>query len=345
MVDSRVFAGVVLSSVLLCVVYLLQWEDLACPGPVPEETVLLPEPCTRHFVRYIPSVWEQHWVAHAKLYQADFGQACAEIEARTGRTAAWLKFVSQRAQAGASTAAKTDVPSHADEVLSLFVHLDNCTGTHVVSPIEPLVGFLRHPFLHCKRGPLHVDDKSYLVIPAVSEVDPGQRLFFDAGAGTYAMGDGGPSQQWFAETFSRMGLRPDRYFAWEASVIPSLEIWADVPAWLRPRMSYYNIPISPAPRSPDNILNFIRAVSVPQDFVVFKLDVDNSTVENAIIEQLLEDPYLHTLVDELYWEHHTGMTPMREYGWGDGWGNHTMASSYALFSRLRRAGIRAHSWV
>ena len=63
------------------------------------------------------------------------------------------------------------------------------------------------------------------------------------------------------------------------------------------------------------------------------------------MSQLLADDGLVGLVDEFYFEHHVSKgSPMAYHGWG----HHvprSLAQSYDLFLRLRRAGVRAHSWV
>ena len=90
----------------------------------------------------------------------------------------------------------------------------------------------------------------------------------------------------------------------------------------------------------------LRAVATARDFVVIKIDIDNSTVEEPLASQLLADPTLAGLVDELYFEHHVLHTPMWRYGWRSNTvTNHTLVHSYALFGKLRELGIRAHSWV
>lgn len=87
----------------------------------------------------------------------------------------------------------------------------------------------------------------------------------------------------------------------------------------------------------------------PDDFVVFKLDIDNTAVEVEIILTILRTPDLIARIDELFWEHHVSGSPTQWAGWGDlsrEPGSHsTLESSYRLFTRLRQAGIRAHSWV
>jgi len=86
----------------------------------------------------------------------------------------------------------------------------------------------------------------------------------------------------------------------------------------------------------------MRHVAQPEDYVVFKLDIDNNTVEEAIVASMLADVELLSVIDEFFWEHHIDMVPHRR-----SWGRQTSTQrqSIALFRTLREAGVRAHSWV
>ena len=105
---------------------------------------------------------------------------------------------------------------------------------------------------------------------------------------------------------------------------------------------------------------YVAQVARPSDYVVVKLDIDNSMTELALIEQLLDgNSPASGLVDELFWEHHVAgsllscprlMRYHRNSGWGTMTFNtsdtrETLAGSYDLLTRLREQGIRAHSWV
>ena len=73
--------------------------------------------------------------------------------------------------------------------------------------------------------------------------------------------------------------------------------------------------------------------------------IDDSPTEETLVEQLLADDGLVALIDEFYFEHHVSHgSPMAYHGWGHRVPR-SLAQSYDLFARLRRAGVRAHSWV
>ena len=67
------------------------------------------------------------------------------------------------------------------------------------------------------------------------------------------------------------------------------------------------------------------------------------------MEQILASKELCLLIDEIFWEHHVLNSPMVQNGWdGDLKAQRvtqTLIHSYDYFTRLRKAGIRTHSWV
>jgi len=171
-------------------------------------------------------------------------------------------------------------------------------------------------------------------------------LFFDMGASLYHTGNGGASMSWFVNQYRARGISFDRIFAWEAKQYTDATIYATMPPSIVDRISYYNVPANTTPGTKHNPWRTLRAVATPKDFVVVKIDIDNTPVEEALLEQLLADSALSSLVDEFYFEHHVLNTPMWHYGWKrDTVTTHTLVHSYDIFSQLRVLGIRAHSWV
>ena len=171
-------------------------------------------------------------------------------------------------------------------------------------------------------------------------------IFFDLGASLYNKGVGGASTKWFVDEYRARGIPFDRIYAWEATPHTDAEIYGAMPEAVVDRIAYYNVPVDATVGAKHNPWRTLRAVATPSDFVLVKIDIDNSTVEEALIAELLEDRALASLVDELYFEHHVLRTPM----WGYGWRfltktKHTLVDSYDFFGMLRELGIRAHSWV
>ena len=78
---------------------------------------------------------------------------------------------------------------------------------------------------------------------------------------------------------------------------------------------------------------------------MFKLDIDSKEVESDIVYYMLHhDQEELQWIDEFVWEHHVDNYLMTA------WGNTIdkmmdISESYEFFLRLRKLGIRSHSWV
>ena len=243
-------------------------------------------------------------------------------------------------------------------------------------PIEPLIGFLRPPHfmgIFCQSDlntftsianpngyllPLsrcHGDLSDIALRPWFGLGSARSRnLLFDLGASRWAVGPGGGSLRWMVQTYRRRGILFDRILAWEAANSTGRQIFEYMPHQALDAISYYNVPVDSAPNAWNNPLRTLRAIAQPLDFVVLKLDIDPcQSLEESLINQILADEHLASLVDELYYEHHVHLTPMVDKGWGEGLRHdcagrateQTMRTSYDIFQRLRRQGIRAHSWI
>ena len=97
----------------------------------------------------------------------------------------------------------------------------------------------------------------------------------------------------------------------------------------------------------ENPLEEIKRLCKPEDFVVFKLDID-SRYEIEVVRTLLADPELLALVDEFYYEHHVRNHVMRKHGLGDISPSpnplYTLQGWYNLVTPARRGGLRMHFW-
>ena len=167
-------------------------------------------------------------------------------------------------------------------------------------------------------------------------------LYFDAGASFW--GDGFGLKQVLAH-YAAMGLPFDAVYAWESSrSYNGGDFFADAPPSVQHATHYVNMPVVTAPGNRNNPLSAIALVARPQDYVVLKLDVDNSAVELALTEQLLGNATLLALVDEFFFEDHVDVREMHTV-WSE-WigGGRALRDSYELFGRLRAAGVRAHSY-
>ena len=332
-----------------------------------KKRISLPAPCKKRLFNYQPSALEKSWAqAIAKLAAEDksWKKGCAKVRAEAEKIHLLLREIQQHAS-GVSprNMSLTHLSSHEVE--------DLCTGVKSIVYVEPLISFLRHPQALCiNNGPdiysgnwIHklllrrrawtknVFDKSYMVVPFVDEVSTrdAYKWLFDAGASTYDTGAGGASQSWFVDTYRKRGIEFDRIIGWEAALTDPRKQWSTVPADIKRKTSWYNIPATATEGDPDNPLTFIKELVSIEDYVVFKLDIDTPAIEVALVQQLMKDEELLELIDEFYFEHHVSGSPMQWYGWGDLTTSKTalghIQDSYDIFTFLRQRGIRAHSWV
>lgn len=312
-------------------------------------------------VSYHAAPWEHAWRANiSALARAEIGWnvGCQEILKDRKRIDEWLR-ASEAMDGGSSYWSRKTFSYHA---------VKTCTGESFKVPIEPLVGLLRHPLFHCLRfkgwrppdHPQPLDDRelifntSYLLPSWRAEVQMLQQqpvrsaLFFDCGASTWSVGAHFSSQRWFYETYLRRGIAFDRIFAWEAGTIPPSRIFSSsMPESVYDAISYYNVPLNATVGHVRNPLRTLQAVARSEDFVVLKIDFDTPSIEHALIDQILASPKLTSLVDELYFEQHVYDSPLNFYRWATKVrpDQAHLSDSYELFTRLRHAGIRAHSWI
>ena len=135
-------------------------------------------------------------------------------------------------------------------------------------------------------------------------------LYYDVGCSVFTMPerqalyDGTrPSLPLIHELYQQNCIDFDRTWAWEAKPMDAAEWWQDVPVAFRSKLHFYN---TKAPKEPheNGVVALIKATATPTDFVVLKLDIDNSEVEHSIVQALLSDGLFASLVDEFFFEYH-----------------------------------------
>ena len=283
--------------------------------------------CQWQFVKYSPSSYELYWTEDIEKLQT---AVCEHSNLQPEKAYQWGVRTEHRPTS----------------IFSYFTFKNNCTGETLTDFIEPLAGLTRSP-LYCLLGEEYLVSKDYLVVSwNVSKKvrPPAKAFFFDLGASLYNSGNGGASQSWFEEMYTERGVEWDGIFAWEATPQDPAMVWSQIPQHLKPVYHWFNIPVNSNPEHPDNALDYIRATALPQDFVVLKLDIDNTPVEEMLVQQIMDDPWLLGLIDEFYFEHHVNTQPMNNH-WGTQGASQTLADSYTIFTTLRSKGVIAHSWV
>jgi hypothetical protein len=156
------------------------------------------------------------------------------------------------------------------------------------------------------------------------------------------------SGKWFYDHYHARGQKFNRFVAVEVEILNDTLAYQQVPDDLVGIYTLMNIPLSMG-ADKLNAVELIKRIVKPEDFFVFKLDIDSAPIEEPIVQSLLaDDPEnggASALIDELMFEHHVYFPPMNKVwdlktpeGHGD------LMTSYELFRGLRRKGIRAHSW-
>ena len=176
-------------------------------------------------------------------------------------------------------------------------------------------------------------------------------IYLDLGASYFGQWHGAASAAsgaWFYEHYHRRGTPFDQFLAVELENLDDNTIYEQVPEDLIGKYSMMNTGLSMT-KDKMNAIELIRRIVKPEDFLVFKLDIDSAPIEEPIAYALMNDtPFgVSKLVDELMFEHHVKYNPMNG-PWGlsavpdDKVG--TLEDSYKLFKGLRERGIRSHSW-
>ena len=99
-----------------------------------------------------------------------------------------------------------------------------------------------------------------------------------------------------------------------------VDFWDTVPEKHAMKLVYYNYPRgwNRDIGHSHNPLTHIKAKCRKEDYCVFKVDIDTTTVEEDIIKQIVEEPSVSELIDELFWEHPVFLQPLAN---NKVWGN------------------------
>ncbi len=216
-------------------------------------------------------------------------------------------------------------------------------------------------------------DLSYLILMNKCGAPPsspaGRNILLDLGCTTF--GDGkrkqvsgtAPSMPMFFRMYAERCIVFDELYGWEGKKYDNW--WKDIPTRSRPRIHFYNAFVQEdelhhqrknhhtkfgSPAAPqDSFLNFLLEGNfTEEDTIVLKVDIDNGP-ELQIVEAIASRPDLAAIIDELFFEYHFWFDGL-DFGWGEdpsppGDGRHTIDTAIALFTKLRKAGVRAHFWI
>ncbi|XP_055355960.1 uncharacterized protein LOC129601231 [Paramacrobiotus metropolitanus] len=291
--------------------------------------------CIMKFERYESSTFEKLWLDNVKSWQDD---PCAKLPEQALQAEIWSTYATKN-----QDKPQSNPPS--DEVFSRYIFRNTCSGSEMKVYIEPLALTNRHPhFCSGGRNDALLLDKSYMVLDwQLRTLATGNVYYFDLGASTYDQGLGGNSQKWIVENYAKRGINFSGIFAWEAYPLNAADVFRVLPPELHSKYRWYNFPVNATEGSPSNPWTMLAEVVKPSDFTVVKLDIDSPSIETPLAQQLIDNPSLLQLVDEFYFEHHVNLTPLAPW-WGPVTGIY-LEDTQKTFLALRKAGIRAHSWV
>lgn len=217
--------------------------------------------------------------------------------------------------------------------------------------VEPLLPPLRHPRF-CEDGhkmweSQYLLDLDYLVHDfgwmCKQLNSTSKTVFVDLGASLeYEYHPTNNPTLRLVDLYQKFGIKFDHYYAFEATVIPPDRVFQKVPKDLLPSFHWFNVPVEVLETSKQNPWALLLSKYSEHDLIVVKLDIDTPSAEIPLVGQLLEEKNSR-IVDQFYFEHHVRMKNMLRF-WRTG-ATTTLHHSLELFTKLRQAGIAAHSWI
>jgi hypothetical protein len=190
------------------------------------------------------------------------------------------------------------------------------------------------PWAYQRLKCTEVDNKINVKNPKAILFDIGSSYF-----GAWENDTTAAAGMWFYEYYKRFNVKFDRIIAYEDYLLDQKAAWKQLPKDVFPIYTLINVGVTE--RGKLNPWVMLQAVAQTSDHVVVKLNIDTPILENALVNQILNNSSVSSLIDELFFEHHVTVKDMIPY-WGRPAG--TLKDSYTLFRKLRQLGIRAHSW-
>lgn len=327
--------------------------------------------CRWVFDHYSPSPWELSWANNVSQLQ---DKVCTVMTKKdqVQKSISILKYIikSQKQLYQPNTISK-----EYDELLSKMYYRYECSDTSksnriVWQYIDPLVGLLRDPLTICNftdipsdlqlEGEYALQSKRLFLLgpsapyrnfrPSKPSVAPwlykpnSRKILFDIGS-TYFTGlENGSSlstfgMRWFYEYFNSVSLHFDRIVAFEVMKYPPEKYWDQIPEDILGVLTFINVGVDAT--SKFNPWNILKSIANVDDYVIIKLDIDRPQLEQNLISQILKDPKISSLIDEMFFEMHVTVKDMIPY-WLYPPGQ--LKDSYSVFTKLRNLGIRMHSW-
>ena len=328
--------------------------------------------CHWKFDHYSPSSWELYWYNNISILQNNICPTLMKTDQMEKSTEAIEYIIDLQKRIFNELV----IPDKYDELFSkIFYRFESSKSSQInliVSQyIEPLIGLLRDPFTICsyKNRPSNLivlgenglqSKRFFLLGPSAPyrnfqsstrSIAPwlyrpdSQKILFDIGCSFFnGVINGTKSSplkgtRWFYEYFSLNSLHFDRIIAFDEAQYPSQAFWNQIPDDLIGSFTFINVPVET--KGKFNPWNILKSIAKIDDYVIIKLDIDRPMLENELIQQILNDTSISSLIDEMFFEMHVTVDEMLVF-WGMQRGQ--LKDTYILFTKLRELGIRMHSW-
>mmetsp|Transcript_23245 Transcript_23245/g.34600 ORF Transcript_23245/g.34600 Transcript_23245/m.34600 type:complete len:406 (+) Transcript_23245:49-1266(+) len=211
--------------------------------------------------------------------------------------------------------------------------------------VEPLLPPMRHPAFCDDVEETHIVRLDYMVHDFEAmclSLKPHSRIvLFDLGASLKF--HRGPIVQ-MMKMYEKFGFMFDHIYAFELTPFDPIEVYETlIPEEYFSAYHWINAGVSGDPNNRMNPLKSILKQFNQDDLIIFKLDIDTSSIEVPLAYQLLKDEATKGLVDHFYFEHHVNIKEMERW-----WGNSmqgSMKDSLELMGGLREKGVGAHYWI
>lgn len=215
--------------------------------------------------------------------------------------------------------------------------------------VEPLLPPMRHPAWCLAKGhdPNLMASIEYIIhdfghlcrqLKRTSRI-----ILFDMGA-TLSFG----AKKWpspvlyLVRLFQKFGLPFDHIYAWEINrKDPNVLFKEELPPNMDAAYHFINVGVSDDPASRQNPFKLLKENYNEDDIVLVKLDIDSPANERKLVDQLLNDTQLLSLIDHFYFEHHVNQKELRRF-----WGamEESVEESFTIFHELRKKGLASHFW-
>ncbi|KAG1668116.1 hypothetical protein FOA52_003903 [Chlamydomonas sp. UWO 241] len=306
--------------------------------------------CHTTATTYVPSVIELESLRDSLAWQNSY---CEKHEQSEAEVVGILDAVSRISARGTCRAV---LGQALEPSLSHFVQTVKCgqgVTRSVTTAVEPLYSILRHPSgITCREGVNGTTDLDYSLLMSTDHIITADascpdvksartKIYIDLGASSWRE----QSQSWMVQHFEDLGIEFDRMLFWEARPMAAADVFRDVPRSNMHAFQYFNVPCSSDPMDPANPLNVLKRIGTAEDYVVVKLDIDNSAVEAEFISQILNDPDIHSRINEFFWEPHYQMPELIACCWLDTANTSlTLTDVFENLLAMRKLGVRAHGW-